>query len=121
MTKRLGLQSKVDKYDPKVAQAAVAGDEKAQRRIARYNKGDVKITDKLHHRLTAVVKAPNPTLYHKDGEMRCGKPLCGSMSLERRGYAYTPQGTFQQYRCRECGGWTRDTKAIMRVHLAPVK
>lgn len=121
VTKRLGLQSKVDKYDPKMAKAAVAGDEKAQKRIARYNKGDVKITDKLHQRLLAVTKAPNSALYHEDGEVRCGKPLCGSTNLERRGYAYTNQSKFRQYRCRDCGGWTRDTKAIMRVHLASVK
>jgi len=123
VTKRLGLQSKVDKYDPKVAKAAVAGDVKAQRKIARYNKGDVKITDALHERLAHLTKTPNAKLYEdeEDHRPRCSKALCASYNLEKRGFAYTPQSKFQQYRCRDCGGWTRDTKAIMRVHLAAAK
>src|SRR5690625_5195788 len=86
VTKRLGLQSKVDKYDPKVAKAAVAGDEKAQRKIARYNRGDVKITDALHERLAHLTKTPSAGLYDEDGDHRprCSKALCGSYNLDRK-------------------------------------
>ena len=114
VTKRLGLQSKVDKYDPKVAKAAVAGDVKAQRKIARYNKGDVKITDALHERLRPHLTTVNMALFSSSEETVCQK--CGSLDLERRGYAYTDQSKFQQYRCRTCGGWTRDTKSVTRVY-----
>src|SRR5512139_484160 len=42
LTKRLGIPSKTDKYRIEVAMAAVNGDPKAQRRIERYCKGDVR-------------------------------------------------------------------------------
>src|SRR5690625_7940376 len=66
VTTRLGLQSKVDKYDPKVAKAAVAGDVKAQGKVARYNPGDVQSTDAQHERLAHLPNTPTATLYQDE-------------------------------------------------------
>ncbi len=99
----VGVKTKVDKYDFRVADAAVGGDLKAQRRIQRYNTGDILTTEGVYWGLLPHIKphphiAPNKYM----GGLCC--PRCSSRDLRRTGQ-YTP-GTYiyAEYRCTQCGG-----------------
>lgn len=82
----------------------LAGDPKAQAKMLRYNIQDVKLLEKVYHKLRPWIRNhPNLSLYL---EKRCC-PNCGSGKLHRRGYAYTGVSKFQRFRCMDCGAWSR--------------
>lgn len=117
LTKRIGIDSKTDRYSVKVARAAVAGDVKAQRKIKAYNIGDIKASEALYTELLPWTHGhPNMSLYN-GGNDQCP---CGSYDMTRQGYAYTPAGKYQQYRCSACGSWFRGKHALESVDLRPV-
>jgi len=82
------------------------GNLSAWKEMERYNKHDVLATEELYDRL----KPWSSTHFgiHQD-EHQC---KCGSTDLERQGYNYTLTGKYQQYRCRDCGHWSRSTKRV---------
>lgn len=124
LTTRLGIPTKTDKYDVATAKAAVAGDKKAQRKLAAYNKGDIIASEALYLRLLPWMQGhPHHALYNLDDADCCAR--CGrSDALERRGYAYTPLGKYQQYVCKVerggCGGWSRGKKNLARIGVRSV-
>jgi RNase_H superfamily len=89
----------------------MADDEKAWRLMERYNKQDVRITERVYDRMLPWIPSlPHPGLF--DGG-DC--PACGSDHSERRGYAYTAVSTFQRFHCLDCGRWYRSTKRVGSV------
>lgn len=91
-------------------------DPKAWALMKKYNREDVRLTDELYEYLRPWIKGhPHVGLYLGDDVDRCSN--CGSEDLERRGFAHTAISTFQQYRCRECGSWSRSGKAVARVDV----
>jgi hypothetical protein len=96
--KFLGVVSKVDKYDFRVGDAAVAGDPAAQRRIRRYNIGDIRATEALYWPLLPHIKPhPHVAPARYFDQMCC--PRCGSPDVHRSGL-YTPGTyTYCEYRC----------------------
>lgn len=115
VTKDLGLVGKA-KHDGHILWIkCLLGDPAAWKQMKRYNVQDVRLTEDLYHRILPWIKNhPSRSLY--SGQEGC---LCGSSNLERRGYAYTTVSRFQQFRCRDCGRWTRSGKAESRVDLRP--
>lgn len=96
------------------------GDPKAQAKMARYCKGDVKLTAELYEKMLPwMKKAPNWALYSDDPD-QFGCPKCGAADLEKRGFAYTPLGKFQQFACKACGGWSRGKKAVATADVRGV-
>lgn len=94
------------------------GDERAWDTMRRYNIGDVRLTSQVYRILRPYVVAhPSPALRAGvvDGRPACNR--CGKHRLQKRGYAYTKQGKFQQYQCQAkgCGAWSRGTKRIAGV------
>lgn len=114
LCKRLSIQAKVDKYDPNVAKAALAGDVRAQRRLKRYNQGDIVATEALYERLMGWQKnPPNLNLYEDDELVRCR--ACGSTELQLRGDATALEQTYDRYQCQKCGKWGRGTEIVRRA------
>jgi hypothetical protein len=94
---------------------------KAWALMRKYCKQDVALLEPLHDKLTPwLANQFNPALFSATGELACSKAGCGSTDLEKRGTAYTQQRAFPQYRCRKCGGWTRDTKSSWAIHSTGV-
>ncbi len=113
VAQQLGVGSKVKHEGHALWMACMAGDERAWARMRRYNIGDVRLTKGVYRRLLPRIhNHPHMGLY-TDREHCCNR--CASVDLERRGYAYTALSTFQQYRCNDCGGWSRGKTAIARV------
>lgn len=106
--KMVGVGGKTDKYDFRVADAAVAGDEKAQRRIRRYNVGDIRATEALYWALLPHIK-PHPHVAPNRYNEGIACPRCASRDVTRTGN-YTPGVyVYAAYRCRACKGNFRTT------------
>lgn len=92
------------------------GDEEAWRQMETYNRHDVVLTEKLFDRLRPWLRSlPHPGLY--DGNDLDGCPACNSGNLVRRGFAHTRLGSYQRYRCEDCGKWSRGGKRVAGVDL----
>jgi hypothetical protein len=105
---RLSMANKDGHYNADEARAAVAGDEKARKRLARYNTGDVKVTEALFDRLRHHVKGINLGVYYPDCEdvNRC--PRCGEAdTLRDAGWYTAEQYRYAMRRCDACGGLSR--------------
>ena len=112
LCKRLGVKAKTDKYDPKVAWAAVGGDEKAQRKLQRYNEGDIRATEALYDRLRPWIKN-HPHLSMFTGQ-EWGCPNCGEKNLSTHGTgeAYTNVQRYRSYVCPRCGAHVRGNRKL---------
>ena len=95
-----GLQLWIDTFN---------GCPKAQKTMARYCLGDVKLTEEVYERLMPYI--PNhPRLHHGAGE-HCG--ACGSDKIQYRGWYRTKASKRRRIHCTECGGW--ELGSIQRV------
>lgn len=112
ITKSLNVKTKLDAGGWKTWTSVLAGDPKAQRRMATYCKGDVRSTEELYFRMLPWLKtAPIAALYADDVETDSTMcPRCSSEGLQRRGFAFTRLGKFARYQCQDCGGWCRGKK-----------
>jgi hypothetical protein len=119
----LGLGNKVEHegfklwrkiVDPEVSERARL---LAQRRMRRYNIGDVLLTERLYDRVKPwIPNHPNVALY--DG-IEGGCPNCGSTDMIKDGFRYTTIGKFQRFRCKGCGAPVTSGKRIEGVDLRP--
>jgi len=92
---------------------------KAWSEMRRYCKQDVNLLEPLFHKTKPYFPAGvNFAVYSPGGEMACQK--CGSTDLESRGIAYTAQRAYPQFRCRDCGGWSRDSKSSWGINTVGV-
>lgn len=88
----------------------MSGDLKAWKRMLKYNKHDVTLTEKLYLLIRSSIKNhPNLSLYEED----CVCPKCGSHDIQRRGYALTNTAKYRRFQCKNCKGWGR-TRANVR-------
>ena len=108
VTKRLGRPGKVDAYNMDMAFAAMEGDEKAQKRLRRYNIGDIELTEWLYDRLRGWM--PNhPHLGAPSDGKTCNQ--CGSDKLKAQPTKYRAVVIdYALMRCERCGaniraGW----------------
>lgn len=100
---RLGIARKTDKYDPVVARNACEGDAAAQRRIAKYNKGDIVATAGLYTALLPWIKGhPHVAPVAGLDEPTC--PRCASTQVARNGIYSPAVYVYAMYTCNTCGG-----------------
>lgn len=105
LTRRLGRGGKAMHYSMELAEAAAAGDSKAQAALRRYNVGDVELTEWLYDRLRGYIPGhPHPVVSEKPA---CNQ--CGSEDLKRDGTYRAVVIDYSLYQCRKCGGWVRGT------------
>ena len=83
----------------------LAGDRQAQRKMAKYNKHDVVLTEQLYELILPWI--PNhPSVALIDGKAHAC-PSCGSGDVQKRGVSRTRVSTYQRYQCQACGAWSR--------------
>lgn len=86
--------------------ACLAGDPKAWRVMASYNRRDIVSLREVYLALRPWIEGhPNVAAYTDGTKPAC--PKCGSFELARAGHAFTQTGKYQRYRCA-CGGFARD-------------
>jgi len=93
-----------------------AGDKAAQAQMEEYCKGDVSLLQEVFLVVQPWAKTlPNYKLYVGS---EC--PKCDNGDLEKRGFAYTLSGTYQRFRCKNCGGWSKHNKRLAAVDVTGI-
>ncbi len=102
----LGIGGKVETGGFSLWLDCMNGDMKAWKKMIKYNKQDVVLLEKLYLRIRGWIhNHPNVNLL---AETPCACPKCGSPDIIKRGFGYTKVGKFQNFQCKECGGWSRE-------------
>jgi DNA polymerase elongation subunit (family B) len=80
--------------------------EAAWRKMERYNRGDVRLLEKLYTRLRPwITQHPNMA----DG-LAC--PKCGSEKVQRRGAQIAVRRQYRRYHCQVCAAWFRGSEPL---------
>lgn len=103
--KKIGLTGKTSKLSILLWLRCMEDDEDAWNEMMKYNIGDIWALQELYLYCYAWIKHPNAALF-AGREFAC--PACGSEDVVRKGYAYTNTGKFRQYKCKNCGKWSKD-------------
>jgi len=90
--KHAGLEMWIDVHN---------GCPKAQKKMARYCAGDVRLTEEVYKRVLPFIDT-HPRLGNRHGQV-CAK--CGSDNLTSQGWKPTVQYRVQSLKCGACGGW----------------
>lgn len=102
----LGVGSKVKHEGHLLWTRCMAGDDAAWRRMERYNRGDVRLQERVYRRILPwVPNHPNHALYAAGDRPVC--PNCGGTRLQRRGTAITAVQRYARFQCVSCGAWCR--------------
>lgn len=122
LCQRLGVKAKTDKYDAKVAHAAIDGDAKAQRKLRAYNIGDIRATEGIYDRLRPYIKN-HPHLGQFTGDSwSCANCGWTDLSNSRDGDAHTFLQRYRRYACPKCGSWMRGNIRLQDpVQTRPLK
>ena len=110
LNKRLGIDAKTDKYDSRVAKAAVAGDKEAQDRIRFYNMGDIAASEALFDRLRPYARNVPHLGMWSDDEMAC--PSCGSTMTATGKTVHANVQRYEHLTCPNCGAHARGTATL---------
>lgn len=87
--------------------SCMAGDDKAWKRMRRYNIGDVKVTERYYLDIRPWIKN-HPYLGEPKGtkgDWEC--PKCGHTKGQKRGYRRTATTMTERMCCNKCGGWSK--------------
>lgn len=101
----LGVGHKLPTGGYALWEGVMAGNDKDWRTMKRYNKQDVVLLEAVYYKLRPWMNnhpALNIMLENPDA---C--PKCGSVDLKRNGLRFTQGGVYQEYQCRNCGGYCR--------------
>lgn len=113
----IGLDSKLAHEGHALWVKVMAGDPVAQRKMLRYCGQDVRLLGPLYTKLKPWINGhPNHNLYRALGAPE-GCTKCGSTDLKRDGRTVLTSGTYQQFRCTSCGGWSRGSKRLDGVTI----
>ena len=92
---------------------------KAWATMRTYNKQDTLLLESTYDSLLPWLDGlPHAGLYGNTVEENVCQ-TCGSANVQKRGFAYTNLGRYQQYRCERagCGAWSRGKKLLDSVDL----
>jgi hypothetical protein len=98
-----------DSVDHQLWVDVLNGDPKAQKKMEKYCRQDVKVMGPLYELLQPWI--PNhPSYGALTGEDVC--PNCGSHNLMPQGYALTASSKFRRFKCGDCGKWSRSNHKV---------
>jgi hypothetical protein len=115
----LGVGRKID-TDFQLWLDCMAGVPAAIKKMAKYNRQDVLLLEKVFDALLPYVKNL-PRLVEATEIGQSGCPSCGSKDLHRAGYHRTNASTFFRWQCQTCRRYCRGRKSSStRLALVPV-
>lgn len=107
----LGLGKKLDTGGFDLWRECMDGDEKAWRKMERYNRQDTLLTEKVYEKLAGMGWVKNqPNMQVITGAVCCTNPDCGSHRLQARGFTASITRRYQRWQCQDCGTWMQSTK-----------
>lgn len=111
----LGVGSKASTGGYGLWRGCMAGDEAAWRKMARYCRQDVRVTEGLYDVLRPwVPNHPHVGLWIDGEAPMCH--ACGSHNLTRQGTRQANAVSYQRLQCQDCGAWSRGTTIERRVN-----
>ena len=112
--KRLGVPGKSGAYSIADAELCAEGDVKAQRRMERYNRADVKATETAYLRMLGWLPS-HPVLGEGSDELVCCQ--CGGTDLKPNGWYRAVVLDYALYRCDRCNANVRSghSKRVART------
>ena len=110
LNKRLGIDAKTDKYDVKIARAAVNGDREAQAVLESYNRGDIAASEALFDRLRPYARNIPHLGMWTDDELAC--PSCGSTMTATGRTVHANVQRYEHLACPNCGAHARGTTRL---------
>lgn len=84
----------------------MGGDEKAQKKMEKYNIQDVVLLEDLYLKIRPFIK-DHPHL----GETAHACGACGSNDVQLRGYRRTKSFKIQRMQCKDCGSWSSGARS----------
>lgn len=108
VAKSLGVGTKAKHAGFELWVQCMAGNPDAWIEMERYNIQDVLLLEKVYNKLLPWI-TNHPSHAVHTGVDSCTN--CGSISLQRRGFAFTNSMKYQRYQCNSCGSWMRSKKA----------
>lgn len=103
----LGLGAKVKHSGFDLWLGVENGDPKAQAMMERYCKQDVRLTEKVYHKIRPfIVNHPHLGFV---SPIACG--ACGSIRTQKRGVRRTKAMFIERVHCQECGSWQDGKRA----------
>lgn len=116
LTARLNVARKTGKYDPHEAEAAFGGDVAAQRRLKRYNIGDVHATEQAFDKLRPHMGHRMPHIGLWTGQERSCQ-VCGGTDFEPAADVPAVTTVYAGYRCTSCGALNRSNSRRRAVTM----
>ena len=107
ITNALGLGRKTKHRGFELWTKCMEGDETAWKVMERYNKRDVRLLERLYHRVRPWIRQ-HPQMTEEG--LCC--PKCGSSWAQRRGVQLAVTRVYQRYQCKRCGGWFRSNRPL---------
>lgn len=106
----LGLGNKLKHDGHTLWSSVLQGCPKAQAKMERYCKQDVRLTERVYHKLRPYIRN-HPHLGYTS-PVACG--ACGSYRTQKRGVRRTKASIIERIQCQNCGSWLdgRRSKAI---------
>jgi len=100
------------------------GNDEAWAENKAYNKMDVIVTEEIYEKMKPFAK-PHTSIVVGSGSTTKRCTTCGSSHLTEDGYYFTNASKFQQYKCADCGSFSRGRKNLLSKEarenlLAPV-
>lgn len=112
LSKYLGLGEKINTGGFDLWKQCMSGNKTAWRKMVKYCKQDIVLTEKVYQKLLPYIQNhPNIGVY-TGVESSTACPKCGSENIVKQGFAYTNVYKYQQYSCKDCGGWHRSRKSL---------
>lgn len=109
VSQTLGIGQKVRHAGFELWVQCMAGDPKAWRAMERYNRGDVRLLERMYRRLRPWVRN-HPNVAAEDGVDGC--PSCGSRNYIRQGTRLAKNRKYPRYQCSDCGSWFHGTQFV---------
>lgn len=98
----LGVGGKLAHEGMSLWTKVIAGDTKAQARMAKYCVQDVVLLEKLYKKVKPYIR--------NHPQLKAGCPNCGSDKLQSRGYTRSRLFKTQRIHCQSCGAWSTGTR-----------
>ena len=98
----LGLGKKAETGGFQLWKDCMAGDKKAFKKMAEYNKQDVVLLEKVYLKIRPWASTHPSVL--TDSAHKC--LMCGSTDVQYRGYNFSKMGKSKRWQCNSCGGWS---------------
>jgi len=85
------------------------GNPAAWKEMEKYNKLDVRGTERVFEKLSPYMNVPRLDVFNSDMNWVC---RCGSTEWAENGHQYTSTGVFKRYRCKKCGANAQEKGAV---------